>query len=172
MLSGKCFQAYLPSHIQPCWNNQMLYHLYLGRAWLTAANYCSICCPQQLLVWITPAGMEGHSLQCTAVLWRQLNFQGRPWETATGTRTPHIKILSQRLLPPYLTQQMAWTPWLWASPGQPRLAGGPGPAHVVPHGKEKVVTSFFLLHPSAAETEPSSVVLDVSFCFPPSLLLQ
>lgn len=59
MLSGKCFQAYLPSHIQLCWNNQMLSHSYLGRGWLTAANYCSICCPQQLLVWITPTGTEG-----------------------------------------------------------------------------------------------------------------
>ena len=76
MLSGKCFQAYLPSHIQLCWNNQMLYPLCLGRGWLTAANYCSVCCPQQLLVWITPAGTEGHRLQRGAL--PATSFSGFP----------------------------------------------------------------------------------------------
>lgn len=39
-------------------------------------------------------------------------------------------------------------------------------------GKHKALTDFFLLHRRAAEAEPCSVVLDISSCFLPSLLLQ
>lgn len=171
MLSGKCFQAYLPSHIQLCWNNQMLHNLYAGRGWLTTANYCSICCPQQLSVWITSAGMEGHfagpcsggSFIFRVFLGRQQLEQGLHILRFYHRGCCHQIWLRRWPKPPG---------WLWAFLDQPCPAGVPGPAHVVLHGKEKVVTNFFLLHPSAAETEPSSVVLDISFCFPPSLLLQ
>lgn len=66
-----------------------------------------------------------------------------------------------------MTQQKTRSPYLWASAGQPCPAGGPGPAHVVLGGKEKVVTNFFLLHPPPAQAEPSPVVLDMRSCFPP-----
>lgn len=117
MLSGECFQAYLPSHIQLCWNNQMLSHLYLGRGWLTAANYCSISCPQQLLLWIKPTGTEGHSLWCCALEAPEF------WGSSLGGSHWDKNCPSQKVLPPHLTQQMAWTAWLWAFLAQPCPAG-------------------------------------------------
>lgn len=131
MLSGKCFQAYLPSHIQLCWNNQMLSHSYLGRGWLTAANYCSICCPQQLLAWITPTGTEGHSLWCGALeapSFLGSSSGGSNWDQNCTHEDP-------------ITEAPAW---LSRWPEQPCPAGQ---GNVTLHREDQVLTDSFLLHP-------------------------
>lgn len=170
MLSGKCFQACLPSHIQLCWNNQMLYHWHLARGWLTAANYCSICCPQQLLAWITPAGMEGHkfagrssggNLIFRVFLGRQQLGQGLHILRSYHRSCCHHIWLSR-------WPEHAGSEPLWVSPVLLRALDQPM-SYCMVRRKQLLIPSCPI---PLRQTEASSVVLDISFSFPPSSLLQ